>query len=140
MNEAKRKAKIALLERRMTLSDLAEDSRLAATTIHNVLNGRTSSRKSRQAITDVLGRKIWEDVPVSARHFVFPAGMQIVFGTSEEATALARKFATEVGPGRATVNGNRLHLLASTRAIISFAIGDGDVQQRNSGGPENAAS
>jgi hypothetical protein len=66
--------------------------------------------------------------------------MQCVFGTSEEATALARKFAIEVGAGRATVDGNRLHLLKPTRAIIRFAKGDGDFQKRNSGGPEKAAS
>jgi len=85
MTDARRKTKIILLQQSMTLSQLAHDSGLAEATIHNVLDGRSASPKSRQAITNALQAQIWDDVPVTARYVTIPKGTQIVFEGAEVA-------------------------------------------------------
>ena len=62
MTHARRKAKILPLEQHMTFADLAAKAGLAEATIHNVLNGASSSRKSKQAITNALGQQLLDDV------------------------------------------------------------------------------
>lgn len=117
MTDARRKTKILLLERRMTMADLADRSGLAEATIHNVLNG-ASSRKSKQAITNALGGEIWEGIVPTERPFTLPIGMEIDCGTSGGAEKTAAQFATEFGPGRAVAVGTTVRVLKPTPAVL----------------------
>src|SRR5713101_9737970 len=62
MTEAKRKAKILLLEQNKTFAELANDAGLALATIHNVLDGHKSSKKSKQAITEALRSEVFPGI------------------------------------------------------------------------------
>jgi hypothetical protein len=93
MTESRRKTKIILLQRNMTFAHLAKAAGLAEATIHNVLDGKASSAKSKQAITNALGAEVFEGVRVTARPFTIPAGTKIDWGTEAEAIAAEKEFA-----------------------------------------------
>lgn len=92
MTEARRKTKIILLQQRKTLSQLAKESGLAEATVHNILDGRTNSRKSREAITNALGAELWNDVPISQRRLILPTGTEIEFENESAAEEAEREF------------------------------------------------
>lgn len=93
MTDAKRKAKILLLEQNKTFADVAKDAGLALATVHNVLDGRKSSRKSKEAITNALGVQIFEDVPVTEKWFTWlPGEIEIGSPTVADAIASVRQF------------------------------------------------
>lgn len=79
MTEARRKTKILLLQQKKTFAELAKDCALAEATIHNVLDGQSDSRKSKQVITNALGAQIWDDVQVTIRQVLIPKGTEIRF-------------------------------------------------------------
>jgi len=118
MTDARRKAKILLLERRMTIADLADKAALAEATIHNALNGTSDSRKSKQAITNALGGEIWEGIVPNERSFTMPIGMEIDCGTLRGAEEIAAQFAAEFGPGRAAAVGTAVRVLEPTPAVL----------------------
>lgn len=84
MTPAHRTVKILLLQKAMTFADLAAATELTQTTIHNTLSGRTSSRKAKQAITNVLQAVIFPDVHPRPP-FTFRAGTEMEYLTKEEA-------------------------------------------------------
>jgi hypothetical protein len=93
MTEAKRKAKILLLEQNKTFADLAREAELALATVHNVLDGRKSSKKSKQAITNALGAEIFDGVSVTERQMIwYPGEVEIESPTIEAAITFAQQF------------------------------------------------
>jgi hypothetical protein len=89
MTEARRKAKIALLEQRKTFFQVSVEAGLSVATIHNVLDNRSGSLKSKQAITNVIGCQLWDDIPVSGGRISFEAGTIFVFPTLDGAADFA---------------------------------------------------
>ncbi len=92
MTEAKRQAKILLLQQNKTFADLAKDADLALATVHNVLAGHKSSKKSKRAITNALGAQIWPDVPVSERTIIFDHNVEAESPSVEMAIEFAKQF------------------------------------------------
>jgi len=91
MTEARRKAKIWLLQQKKTFADIASMSGFAKATIHNALDGRGSA-KTKQAITNALGTQLWDDLPVTERCITVRPGVSIEFPDVE----MARKWSNEV--------------------------------------------
>jgi lambda repressor-like predicted transcriptional regulator len=87
MTDAKRKTKILLLQQNMTFAQLAKTAGLALATVHNVLDGKASSRKSKQAITNALGASIFEGMEPTETHHVFRKGTTVEFVGSPELAA-----------------------------------------------------
>jgi len=114
MTDAKRKAKILLLERNDTFDDVAEAADLALATVHNVLDGRASSRKSQQAITNALGAEIWPGMGPTERAFIMPAGTEIDTVGDD---AAAQQWLDEF-PGRLERRGKILVFTKRTALII----------------------
>jgi hypothetical protein len=92
MTDAKRKAKIVLLQRNKTFADLAHESGYALATIHNVLDGKSSSAKSKQAITNILQAEIFPGL-VPRPPFTLHAGTEIERSSAAE----AQRDAAELG-------------------------------------------
>ena len=93
MTEAKRKAKILLLQQNRTFADLAKAADLSLATVHNVLDGHKSSKKSKQALTNALHAQIFDGVFVSQKQMIWnPGEVEFESRTIEEAITLARQF------------------------------------------------
>ncbi len=121
MTESKRRAKIALLQNNMTFADLARASGLALATVHNILDSKTSSRRSRQAITNALGVQIFADVPVTERGFVLRVGT-IVHWPWEGETA---EFLAEIGEGNGVeIRPNYVKIIKETSFKLTVVADD----------------
>ena len=107
MTAAKRKTKILLLQLNLTFAQLAKAAGLALATVHNVLDGKASSMKSKQSITNALQSQIWPDVPVSRRPLTFGPHVEIDSPTVESAKEFARQFP----PGYARRRGKTVFFL-----------------------------
>ncbi len=116
MTEAKRKAKILLLQRNETFDDVAKAAGLALATVHNVLEGKASSRKSRQAITNALGAQVFADVPVTESFLTFDAGT-IIRWPNESQTS---EFLKVVGPVGTEIRKNLVKLLSDVQFRFTF--------------------
>ncbi len=121
MTDAKRKAKILLLQRNDTFDDVAMAADLALATVHNVLDGKASSRKSRQAITNALGAEIWPGMVPMERAFVMPAGTEIDTVGDD---AAAQQWLDEF-PGRLERRGKILVFTKRTALIIRKDVASG---------------
>ncbi len=111
MTEARRKAKIALLQQKRTLEDLARECGLSVATIHNVLDGKASSAKSKQTITDALQAQIFEGVWPNPQ-LLIRVGTEVVFTSEYE----ARKEAVGLGE-RVKVEGSVLTFVKDTSFV-----------------------
>jgi|ERR1043166_3382110 hypothetical protein len=116
MTDARRKAKIILLQQHKTFAQLAADAGLAQATIHNVLNGAAASRKSREAISNALREQIWDDVPVTRRHVEIPIETEIVFHSIQSAQKAELECADLV-----TRKGRTLRFERAVRATIDVS-------------------
>lgn len=96
MNEFRRKAKIAMLEKDLSFRDVAAIAGLTLGTVHNVLSGLSNSTRAREAITNALGTEIWDDVPVTERRLLIPKGTQIEFADECSAQQAEREFINRV--------------------------------------------
>jgi lambda repressor-like predicted transcriptional regulator len=93
MTEARRKAKIAMLEKGLTFNALASLVRLKRGTVHNILSGLSTSFRGRQAITNALGaNEIWPDVFASERRLDFGPHVEIDSPSVEGAIEFAKQF------------------------------------------------
>lgn len=110
MTPERRKTKILLLEQGNTFTDLASATGLTEATIHNVLDGVSSSAKSRLAITNALGAQIFDGIfPTEMRH-LYRAGVVIAFPGHPELAELWRiNF-----PDRVRVSGEQITFLKNT--------------------------
>ena len=54
MTDARRKARIAMLQKGITFEDLAKQTGYSVATIHNLLSNTASTAKARQALTNAL--------------------------------------------------------------------------------------
>lgn len=115
MTDARRKAKIRLLELGLTFDDLARESRLAKATIHNVLDDKASSAKSKQAITNALRAEIWPGVYVNEGIMPFPAGF-VLWPTEKHAA----DFLELVGSAGTAVRKNLVKLHSEVRLRATF--------------------
>lgn len=117
MTESRRKTKILLLQRNITFAHLAKAAGLALATVHNVLDGKASSRKSKQAITNALGVQIFDGVlPTQTQHTI-QAGTTIEFVDSPELVAEWRKEC----PTKLRVRGCCVTFLEDTPVTFSSA-------------------
>lgn len=111
MTETRRKAKIAMLEKGISFTELAERTGFKRGTIHNLLGGHNASQYGRQAISDLLQAEVFPGV--SPRRTVsFPAGTEIECKTAEEAQADA----AELGE-RVSIRGNVITFLRDTMFV-----------------------
>jgi lambda repressor-like predicted transcriptional regulator len=93
MTEARRKAKIAMLEKGLTFNALASLVRLKRGTVHNILSDLSTSSRGRQAITNVLGaNEIWPGVFTSERRLDFGPHVEIDSPSVERAVEFAKQF------------------------------------------------
>lgn len=110
MTESRRKTKIILLEQGKTFADLASASGLSEATVHNVLDDKASSVKSKQAITNTLGAQVFDGiVPTEVRH-LYREGVVITFPGRPELAALWK----EDFPENVHVSAEQVILLKNT--------------------------
>ena len=102
MNEARRRTKILLLQRKLTIDDLARGTGLQHGTIQNLLSGLSKRARARQAITNFLGTEIFDGIRPTERHYTFPAGLSIELETGELAAQWQTEF-TDCVRGRGKV-------------------------------------
>lgn len=109
-------AKIRKIMRRwrVTAGDVAPALGINVRTFDNVVSGSSTSRKSRQKITDLFG-EIWPGVRPSGRLTRFPVGTEIEFDTEFQALQGARAFGSRV-----TVEGKTIRFALPTRVFVQF--------------------
>ncbi len=118
MTDARRKVKIALLEQNRTFNHLVAATKLSPSTIHNILDGRTKGRKSKQSVTNALRVQVWPDVPVTERSLTLPTGTEIECETVEQAIEGAHELGSNV-----TVKGKSMRFTLPTRVTVSISDG-----------------
>jgi lambda repressor-like predicted transcriptional regulator len=102
MTEARRKARIAMLQRGITFKDLAEQTGYSLATIHNLLSNTASMAKGRQAITNALQvDQLWPGVFVTERVLTFPSGTELEYPS----VTAARKSTAELPTRSVNRNG-----------------------------------
>ncbi len=109
MTETRRKAKIAMLEKGISFTELAERTGFTRGTVHNLLGGHNASTYGRQAISDVLQAEIFPGIS-PRRTVTIRAGTQWESATAAEAQADA----AELGY-RVSLQGKVITFLSSTQ-------------------------
>jgi transcriptional regulator with XRE-family HTH domain len=96
MTEVRRKARIAMLEKRLSFADLEQLTGLAKGSIHNLLSGVSKSPRGRQLLTNALGGDLWPGISVTERTFIFMAGTELEFTDESAAEECERQFGDAV--------------------------------------------
>lgn len=117
MTESRRKTKILLLEQGKTFADLVTASGLSGATVHNVLDDKVGSVKSKQAIVNALGASVFDGIfPTEFRHR-YRAGAIIAFSGNP---ALAALWAQDF-PDSVRLSGEQITFLKDTVFEIRIA-------------------
>jgi lambda repressor-like predicted transcriptional regulator len=116
MTDARRKAKIAMLQKGVTFQDLTTSTGLSKASIHNLLSNASESRKSRQAITNALGIQLWDEIEVTEGSITLPAGMLVRWPSDIEAAEFLKEFA----PAVVEVRKNLVEITRDLSLRISF--------------------
>ncbi len=105
MTEARRKARIAMLQKDITFEDLARQTGYSVATIHNLLSNTASTAKARQALTNALQTdELWPGVFMTERVITFVPGDSLEFSHESAAREWARDF-NKLQPGIAVRRG-----------------------------------
>jgi transcriptional regulator with XRE-family HTH domain len=113
MNELTRRIKITMLEKRISVDDLARATGLGKGSVNNLIRGQAHSRAAREKITNLCGVKLWPDIPVTERRVILPAGHEIELDTEAEA-----KTTEEQLHGFVRRSGRKISFIKPTPATI----------------------
>ena len=118
MTEARRKARIAMLQMGITFEDLAKRTGYSLATIHNLLSNAASMAKGRQALTNALGTQLWNHVPVTERCLHVPTswGMQIEFPNKKQALDAV----DELGPDLVARRGRTITFIKAVKWVAEI--------------------
>ena|ERR1700682_6345190 len=114
MDELTRKIKITMLEKRISIEDLARETGLSKGSVSNLIRGQAHSRAARQKITNFCGIQLWPDIPITECRLILPPGLEIELETEAEAICAAEEFC-----GFVKRAGRNISFIAPTRAMIS---------------------
>ena len=103
-------------DRGMTIGDLASVAGLTPTTISNLLSGLSKNRRSRQQLTNAVGREIFEGIRPLGR-YVFEKGC--VIEVPEGSAHLAKESARENPGGAIQCEGLKITFLRTIPVFFS---------------------
>jgi hypothetical protein len=117
MTEARRKAKIAMLQKGITVGDLCKATGLSKAAIHNLLSDTSAGQKSRQALTNALQTQLWPDIKITETTYTIKKGMLIHWPSNRETA----EFLDEFGSAAVAVRNNLIEIIRDLPLRISLA-------------------